>query len=327
MSSDGFQKLEKEFRSRHKFYANRWFRLITFGVAVTFTSCVYCGWQQYSLMLMKGGKYFWLCDPFSDYNENDGFVSCAEQEDAVGQLFALASSLESFGALFAGLALDRLGPKISGILGSIIGLIAIVLMVESRADFNVLPFSMALTGLSINLVAFPALILEDWFPSAAATVAAFVIACQGLACLIAPVIWEWWKLMPNVTFRDVWYFYLVVIWIPISIFYALCLPSVREGKAGKEKEKVDEQKSSQELVRAVFSPRFVVLNIVNMVLMVQTSYYQIIVRPFAGQAISDFIGWSLPTTAIWGLLLGLLVDLIKTPSMCILIFCGVSDTL
>eukprot|EP01055_Gregarina_sp_Pseudo9_P005782 Gregarina_sp_Pseudo_9__5781@NODE_861_length_2123_cov_96_050864_g809_i0_p1_GENE_NODE_861_length_2123_cov_96_050864_g809_i0NODE_861_length_2123_cov_96_050864_g809_i0_p1_ORF_typecomplete_len508_score68_55MFS_1/PF07690_16/2_3e02MFS_1/PF07690_16/2_3e07MFS_1/PF07690_16/2_5Nodulinlike/PF06813_13/2e05Nodulinlike/PF06813_13/2_9e02Sugar_tr/PF00083_24/0_021UPF0060/PF02694_15/0_021UPF0060/PF02694_15/2_4e03UPF0060/PF02694_15/2_2e03MFS_3/PF05977_13/1_4e03MFS_3/PF05977_13/0_075_NODE_861_length_2123_cov_96_0508 len=334
-----------------KCVAHRWMRVFFFGAAVTLTSCLYAGWQQYSLILLKGGKYSWLCGPGSITNMDNGFESCEEQDQAVGRLFAVASALELLGAIFAGVALDRLGPRLTGFMGEALGFVAMVMMVISRKGLNLLPLSMVVTGVAINLIAFPALILEDYFPSAAATTAAFVVSCQCLSCAIAPIIWEVWKFFPHWSFVGIWTTYLLAVWIPVSFFYVLTLPRTREiqSKSGPSETVAappDERSSPVEidmlpsrleeaqlptppppsLRAACFSLDFAVMNLINMILMLQTAYYQVVVRSISGPAISDFVGWGLPTQAIWGLILGRIVDFIKTPAMAGIIFIGYAAT-
>eukprot|EP01054_Gregarina_sp_Poly1_P006908 Gregarina_sp_Poly_1__6907@NODE_374_length_9120_cov_202_678449_g308_i0_p3_GENE_NODE_374_length_9120_cov_202_678449_g308_i0NODE_374_length_9120_cov_202_678449_g308_i0_p3_ORF_typecomplete_len463_score59_38MFS_1/PF07690_16/4_1e02MFS_1/PF07690_16/1_3e11MFS_1/PF07690_16/1MFS_3/PF05977_13/0_0014MFS_5/PF05631_14/0_0045MFS_5/PF05631_14/7_1e02MFS_5/PF05631_14/4_5e02DUF2929/PF11151_8/2_5e02DUF2929/PF11151_8/2_5_NODE_374_length_9120_cov_202_678449_g308_i021723560 len=325
---------------------HRWARVIFFGAAVTTTSCLYAGWQQYSLILLKGRKYSWLCSG-DDINMDNGFPSCPAQEQAVARLFAIATALELLGAIFAGVALDQLGPRLTGLIGETLGFLAMVMMIVSREGLNLLPLSMVVTGVAINLVAFPALILEDYFPAAAATTAAFVVSCQCLSCAVAPVIWEVWKYLPNWSFVDLWTFYLVGIWVPVSFFYLLTLPRRRETPPTKElaapavsEDTIHAPLDPEEGVslrvsttypkssfrKACFSPDFAAMNVVNMILMLQTAYYQVIVRPLSGAAISDFIGWGLPTQAVWGLILGRIVDYIKTPAMAGVIFIGYAAT-
>lgn len=307
------------------FINHRWTRVLAFGLAVTFTSCLYAGWQQYSLMLLKGDKYAWLCPPGTRTLQEDQIMSCPEQDRKVSTLFPLAAGFELFGAIVAGVALDRLGPRLTAIIGSISGFISVGLLIISRERLDLMPSSMMITGVAINMIAFPALILEDFFPSAAATTASFVVACQCLSSVIAPVLWALWSSFPRWTFEGIWSAYLAIIWIPCSIFYCLTLPSVRLERNTQETDvELAETKPKPSFAwrpfcSEAFSVRFALLNLINLVLMLQVAYYQVVVRKESGAAVSDFLGWTMPLQAVWGLLLGRVVDRIKTPAMIFLL--------
>eukprot|EP01057_Protomagalhaensia_wolfi_P005733 Protomagalhaensia_wolfi_Nauph_80__5732@NODE_690_length_2108_cov_8_142581_g515_i0_p1_GENE_NODE_690_length_2108_cov_8_142581_g515_i0NODE_690_length_2108_cov_8_142581_g515_i0_p1_ORF_typecomplete_len501_score72_80MFS_1/PF07690_16/4_4e02MFS_1/PF07690_16/1_1e05MFS_1/PF07690_16/0_022MFS_3/PF05977_13/3_3e03MFS_3/PF05977_13/3_7e02MFS_3/PF05977_13/0_00037DUF4512/PF14975_6/2_2_NODE_690_length_2108_cov_8_142581_g515_i01221624 len=322
----------------HHCVTHRWVRLVIFGIAVSFTSCLYSGWQQYSLLLLRGDKYGWLCESAeAEYNSDNGFVSCVAQEQAIARLFPVAAAMELLGSIFAGFALDSTGPRITAFFGEVLGLGAIVMIMFSNSRLNLLPASMVVTGVAINLVAFPALILEDWFPTAAATTAAYVVACQCISCIVAPVMWEIWKFFPAWTFNQIWTVYLGAIWIPASLLYIIALPKKREIPSleipapTEDPEAIDiiEPHPSAEKVpflRAFFTVDYAIMNVVNAILMLQATYYQVMVRPIAGQRISDFVGWGLPTQAIWGVMLGRIVDYIKSPAMGAILFLGYAGT-
>eukprot|EP01056_Protomagalhaensia_sp_Gyna25_P002496 Protomagalhaensia_sp_Gyna_25__2495@NODE_23_length_7676_cov_49_997512_g16_i0_p3_GENE_NODE_23_length_7676_cov_49_997512_g16_i0NODE_23_length_7676_cov_49_997512_g16_i0_p3_ORF_typecomplete_len468_score41_04MFS_1/PF07690_16/3_8e02MFS_1/PF07690_16/0_00013MFS_1/PF07690_16/0_0017MFS_3/PF05977_13/4_7e03MFS_3/PF05977_13/18MFS_3/PF05977_13/1_6e02MFS_3/PF05977_13/0_0013_NODE_23_length_7676_cov_49_997512_g16_i033494752 len=326
----------------HRCVTNRWVRLVIFGIAVSFTSCLYSGWQQYSLLLLRGDKYGWMCESAdAEYNSDNGFVSCVAQEQAIARLFPVAAAMELLGSIFAGFALDSTGPRITAFFGEVLGLVAIVMIMFSNNRLNLLPASMVVTGTAINLVAFPALILEDWFPTAAATTAAYVVACQCISCVVAPVMWELWKFFPAWTFNQIWTVYLAAIWVPSSLLYIIALPKKREIPSLEipvptediEAINIIEPRPSGQgtaekasFFRAFFTIDYAIMNVVNAILMLQATYYQVMVRPIAGQRISDFVGWGLPTQAIWGIMLGRIVDYIKSPAMGSILFMGYAGT-
>lgn len=261
--------------------AHRWVRVVVYGLAVTLTSCLYAGWQQYSLILIRGGKYSWKCGGEQSLNEIDrGAWVCPEQEQAIGSLFPLVAALELAGAVFAGVALDQYGPRTTATAGEIMGVISTLMMVFSTQKRNMLTASMIITGIAINLIAFPALILEDFFPSAAATSAAYVVSCQALSSLVAPIIWALWRRNPQWTFDGIWLFYLAFLWIPFAMVYIFCLPGRRTPVPKEEEDLCDEEllaalscPTYHTLLTLALSPEFIIMNIINIILMLQVNSF------------------------------------------------------
>lgn len=319
----------------------RWIKVVIFGLAVTFTSCLYAGWQQYSLILIRGERYQWLC---TDLTESEpGLMSCETQERRIGSLFSIAAGFELIGAIVAGIVLDRWGPRHTAIAGSLLGIVATIMLICSGQRIDLMPLSLILTGISINLIAFPALALERDFPNAAATTAAYVVSCQCLSSILAPVIWFLWERNSHWTFEEIWTVYLCVIWIPVSVLYWIALPSTNH--PNKTANQVDQSspcsvQSSQEIAAAEpettaeFTPPpfdwiefwaaccsrpFLLMNFIGILLMLDTVYYQLIIRKQSGILASNFLGWTMPLQAFWGLILGRITDHIKTPAMTIIL--------
>lgn len=78
-------------------------------------------------------------------------------------------------------------------------------------------------GLAVNILAFPSLILEDYFPGNSTICAAFTLACQGLGTLVAPIGIE---LMDNfdIDFYSLWNYYIYLVFLPISVLYIWLTP-------------------------------------------------------------------------------------------------------
>ncbi|EZG55354.1 major facilitator family transporter [Gregarina niphandrodes] len=293
---------------------DRWLRVVVYGLAVTLTSCLFAGWQQFSLILLKGGAFAWRCtDGVEENAELPGLYTCAVQEKAVNSLLPIASGIELAGGVVAGVALDWVGPRVCAFLGSTIGFLAYTMLVYSSQKHNMYAAALAVSGIAINLIGFPALTLEDYFPSAAATTAAYVIACQCLSSVIPPVMWLLWKHHPGWTFQQLWWGYLLGIWIPISIPYLALLPFKRHRNQAIAQDATQEPFSAKRLLKYLGSLPFVVMNLLSIVLMLQTSYWQMILRSQLGVAISEFLGYTMPTQAVWAIIIGRITDYTKTP--------------
>lgn len=218
----------------------------------------------------------------------------------------------------------------SELCAQVLGLGSVILVIVSGPRLDLLPASMVVTGFAINLIAFPALILEDYFPGRSATTASFVVSCQCLSSIVAPVLWLLWGFFPWWTFGGIWAGYLFFVWIPFSVFYISTLPAKREISIGQPSDQEPREPgelvqrevaevNSKDFKQACCSAPFVLLNLVNVVLMLQVAFYQVIVRRESGTHISDFLGWTMPLQAVWGLILGRIVDRVKTPAMTVLL--------
>ncbi|XP_055388742.1 arginine transporter 1-like [Condylostylus longicornis] len=242
-------------------FSNRWLRLVAYGIVTMSCCAIYFGWQQFQKILFQGGTYAWLCteqDPNWSYEVNG---ACAAQNAKAQMLYTIASAMEyvvgvsdknmifpfltSHLQAAAGVALDHLGPRLCGLTGLAVLFLGVVLLIFASQSFQVYIVSMILLGGSVrlqflsrreslyslvsqvNLIAFPAVLAGDFFPSHQALVIAFIVACQIGCAAIAIVLLEIWRANPSLSMHHLFWGYLGVVWLPCCVLYFFFLPCRR----------------------------------------------------------------------------------------------------
>lgn len=215
--------------------------------------------------------------------------------------------------------------------------------VFSSEYMNLLPTGAILSGLAVNIVAIAPLILEDQFPDNQALAASYTLGMQGLASLIAPMMTLVWNAFPSLTYEYIWLTYITFIFCPIAFCHILASPRIREsllqdhemakairdhkGEAPKSvaQSAVEMGANLGGLLTHVVTLEFISITIISAVCLLMGSYYFAVVDTASGPNIGAFLGWTGFLDTVYGLALGALCDVIKTPPMIILDLCGVSQ--
>lgn len=298
-------------------------------------------------MLFRSGAYRWQCtaDELATMGIDD---YCTKQYNSVNNLLIVAQSCEYIFGVIAGISLDRLGPFITGSVAIVMHLVGVILYMYSRQQVVAyVPATIFFAG-AINMACFPMLALADMFPKWKGLVMSIIVAAQLVSTMMGPVLKAIWDANPRFTFKGVFGGYLAFCFLPLSVFYILCLPMSRPDLAPEEADvsghdiEIAHHEVAQPAgaVKSAESPNsahdivsdsFIVVDgrkrrrrytlwqqfasidyimfalwyIINIILY---GYYPTTVLDQAGKNVSDFLGYIGPSQAVFGILLGLIVD-------------------
>eukprot|EP00922_Rhytidocystis_sp_ex-Travisia-forbesii_P022458 GHVS01032891.1.p1 GENE.GHVS01032891.1~~GHVS01032891.1.p1 ORF type:complete len:643 (+),score=124.32 GHVS01032891.1:168-1931(+) len=144
------------------------------------TARIYFNWMNLSNVLYRYDAYIWLCDS-PDRSHGPAEPKCPEQEEAISDLFlACLASAFSF-SLVAGTLLDYVGPKITGILGQLIGAIAWLMLSFASERHNTLLAGFVFVGLGSDTGFLPSLPIANLFPGNEGLVVAFLGAAKSIS--------------------------------------------------------------------------------------------------------------------------------------------------
>lgn len=203
-----------------KWLQSTWVSICIYFLACFFTSALHYGWQQYQMLLIRDGAYNWKCSPGDELLEEN---SCQAQQDAVGALYSVASGCEYISAAVGGVLLDHLGPRKTAIIGEITWAVGTLCLAFASDSARIYPLAMALLGLSVNITCFPSLTMLEMFPKWKGLMVAVMLGSQNAATGIPPVLYKIMQ-VTNCSLRDLWLIYLVAIWVPVTLLYAIALP-------------------------------------------------------------------------------------------------------
>eukprot|EP00914_Ancora_sagittata_P008837 GHVO01017112.1.p2 GENE.GHVO01017112.1~~GHVO01017112.1.p2 ORF type:complete len:486 (+),score=71.50 GHVO01017112.1:2297-3754(+) len=209
-------------KSKQAWHENKWTRLTVYSLACFFNTCIYYGWQQWSMMIFRRGAYEWLC---TDEERQEGNMPvCDAQDSKVQFMYTISSSMEYTFGLIAGIILDNVGPRVCAIIGELIWGAGMLILAFCSQDFQGYMPAAVMIGAGVNLVAFPALILEDFFDKYSNLLISLVLSLQVMSSAVAPIM----ELMVDedgfYTFQVALFLYLGICWLPLLFVYPLTLP-------------------------------------------------------------------------------------------------------
>lgn len=309
-------------------------QLISAGIAVSFTSCLPHSWQQYSLILLRGGLFADKCDVLEQ--------PCLSQEKHLGDLLSIFIAAWSGGGVLAGPCIDKLGPKLTAVIGQTMQILGTLLLAFSDNNHIVTIISLAIQGLFCNFILYAAMILSDFHPNHSTLVTAYVVSAQFLGALIPPMILLLWDQNSGWTFRNIWATYAVAIMLPISLLFIYTTPASRPifrepsitvsslsqlpsfilsitpteqpGRGSAQsatwaRESLDvveypAPKLNKSLWKEMCSESYLLILLLSSIPGLMHVYYPTVLKDMSGQGVSTFMGWMMVTQSLTCLLLG-----------------------
>ncbi|EZG67512.1 putative transmembrane protein [Gregarina niphandrodes] len=214
---------------------------------------------------------------------------------------------------------------------SILCVLQFELQIHDSPLFDGMTVAAIIGGLSVNLVAYPAMVLECMFPDNAALAVTYseyidalyfiplAVCLQGLCSLVPPLLMKIWRGLPDLTFESYWRSLMMFAAIPLCVVYVLALPKSRDEEEPKEKtEKRPLVKQVEELLEAMATPEYVCVVVLTGILMLMGVWYQSDMASLVGPTIARDMGWWMWTDAFLGLAQGKLCDSVGTPIMILL---------
>eukprot|EP00922_Rhytidocystis_sp_ex-Travisia-forbesii_P010120 GHVS01014842.1.p1 GENE.GHVS01014842.1~~GHVS01014842.1.p1 ORF type:complete len:626 (+),score=84.50 GHVS01014842.1:245-1879(+) len=136
-----------------------------------------------------------------------GEAKCADQEEAISDLFlACLASAFSF-SLVAGTLLDYIGPKATGVLGQLIGACAWLMLSFASENNNTYLAGFVFVGLGSDTGFLPSLPIANLFPGNEGLVVALLGAAKSISFAVAIFMEMGAKQTPSLTWQQVclWY--------------------------------------------------------------------------------------------------------------------------
>lgn len=148
------------------FGLNRYVMLLLYVLHVVLTACDYMGWAALSSMLFRSEAFLWLCAPEEQAtNENKGnIIGCAAQNSSVQQLFAWCYAAHFITTGLAGFLLDFAGPKVTALLGAVMGVFSWILLGACSDSFRAFYPTFVMMGAASGMSYLPMLTVVNLFP-------------------------------------------------------------------------------------------------------------------------------------------------------------------
>eukprot|EP01053_Blabericola_migrator_P006307 Blabericola_migrator_1__6306@NODE_3183_length_1970_cov_346_950079_g1991_i0_p1_GENE_NODE_3183_length_1970_cov_346_950079_g1991_i0NODE_3183_length_1970_cov_346_950079_g1991_i0_p1_ORF_typecomplete_len417_score43_55MFS_1/PF07690_16/2_7e10MFS_1/PF07690_16/53Folate_carrier/PF01770_18/0_00042Lys/PF00062_20/0_079RNA_pol_Rpb4/PF03874_16/0_19DUF2946/PF11162_8/0_57DUF998/PF06197_13/0_87DUF998/PF06197_13/74_NODE_3183_length_1970_cov_346_950079_g1991_i05841834 len=106
-------------------------------------------------------------------------------------------------------------------------MISIVLLVVSSESFQALPAAIVIDGLSCNLIAFPTLVLADYFPNHPVAATSFVLTAELGGAVVCPILLALWRKYPHWSYESLWYVFAFGVTLPLGVLYMVTLPPLK----------------------------------------------------------------------------------------------------
>jgi len=296
---------------------DRWVCMVFYYVAIFLGSCTYYGWQHMQYVLVINTNYEDACDPGTTRPpgaERDSYL-CEGQQNAIDIAYTIASSCEFSGGLVAGLLFDNFGPVITASCGIVLHFVSwpLVLAGGSSALSHT---GFAMMGLSVNLVAIPALIIIRRFPRHVFLQEALNLAAQTLTSFLTPTFYSILQSNPSWTWSNIMSVYLPIA-ACFAVVYLFLLP-FNQSQVPMEIEKV-----TKKLERPVFDkfwkylikPEYVCYFFWYCLMIMQFSMIGVKLDSVAGKEVSEFTGWIFWLQAPLGVCGGLLNEKVSSLSI------------
>ncbi|KFH12203.1 putative transporter [Toxoplasma gondii VAND] len=167
-------------------------RFILLGIYLIYsllTGRVFFAWPSISNMLFRDGAYLWNCGDLDDpaavdhrLEENGGKrFACEDQNTAVQNLFVVCLACAFACALLAGLLLDKLGPKLTGMFGQTCNFTAWVLLGFAGEGVPTYYPAFVLMGVGADSGYMASLSIANLFPGHEALVVALLGSAKSLS--------------------------------------------------------------------------------------------------------------------------------------------------
>lgn len=199
--------------------------LVLYMSSALLTGCIYFALPSYRRMLLLTGAYAWRCDgvaqtgaaaPKADNSDllresaDADLLLCDAQDAALSPLFTMALLSHCIMSAIAGMLLDRIGPKVTALIGH--GLIGLgwLLLAFSSKSFPAYYMAFICIGLGSDTGYLPLLKIVNLFSSKSGT----IISLMGVACTASfgvPVVLEsLWSAHPQWSFATLCCLYTIV---------------------------------------------------------------------------------------------------------------------
>lgn len=180
-------------------------------------------------MLYKDRIYEWRCtdseiSSFYASQTSETFPRCTKQEVAIGRLFTVMSASEYAFAAFAGLLLDEIGPKLTGVAGTLTAFCGWLLFASGSKAHHTYILGSVLLGGSSEMCFYPLLPAADLYPGRESTIMTIFGASRSLSMLI-PLVMRVSTVQANVvSFRKAVLWFACIFTVSCFFVAALFIP-------------------------------------------------------------------------------------------------------
>jgi len=264
-------------------------------------------------VLVMNNNYEDVCEPGTTRPPDatlDEYL-CEGQQNEIDVAYTIASSCEFCGGLLAGLLFDYLGPVITVVCGLVFHFISwpIILVAGPTAVTHV---GFAFLGLSVNLVAIPALIIIRRFPRHVFLQESLNLASQTLTAFIMPTFYSILQGQPTWTWSGIMSVYLPIAAI-FGVVYLFLLP-FNQSQVLMDEEKVTDGKRPvfDRFWKYLIKPEYICYLIWYCLMIMQFSMIGVKLDSVASRRISEYTGWIFWLQAPLGVCGGLLNEKISS---------------
>ncbi|EPR57640.1 transporter, major facilitator family protein [Toxoplasma gondii TgCatPRC2] len=164
------------------FGISRWVLLAIFLFYSFLTGPSYWNWTAFADIFFLRGEYVWGCEPNEiDRTKHAHQPKCDDQDVAVQQLFTIIVASDFSFSCLSGFLLDYAGPRLTGLAGTSVLLLAWCLLGAADETRHMLVPGAILWGLSSSAAFFPCLSVANLFPTSRNTVIGFLGASRTLS--------------------------------------------------------------------------------------------------------------------------------------------------
>ncbi|CBZ56012.1 conserved hypothetical protein [Neospora caninum Liverpool] len=178
------------------FGVNRFIMLGIYLIYSLLTGRVYFAWPSISNMLFRSEAYLWKCGDLDDpsaidlrQEENGGRrFACEDQNTEVQKLFVVCLACAFACALLAGLLLDKVGPKLTGLFGQTCNFTAWMLLGFAGENMPTYCPAFVLMGVGADSGYMASLSIANLFPGHEALVVALLGSAKSLSYAVPTIL-------------------------------------------------------------------------------------------------------------------------------------------
>ncbi|CBZ49539.1 conserved hypothetical protein [Neospora caninum Liverpool] len=179
-----FVALEKiaQIQNKTPFGLSRWVLLGIYLLYAFLAGPCYWNWTAFADIFFLRGEYVWDCEPNTlDPTKGIQQPKCDTQDVSVQRLFTITVACDFSFSCLAGFLLDYAGPRLTGVTGTTILLLAWCLLGAADETHPTLIPGVILWGLSFSAAFFPCLSVSNLFPTSRNTVIGLLGAFRTLS--------------------------------------------------------------------------------------------------------------------------------------------------
>lgn len=171
--------------NRTPYGLSRWIVLSIFCLYAFLAGPCYWNWTPLADILFIRGAYEWKCAA-EDWDSSAKLQEpkCNAQDVEVQRLFTVSMASDFAFSALSGILLDFAGPKVTGLFGSIVLVLAWCLWGAASHSVQTFVPAAVLWGVSFSAAFFPCLSVANLFPTSRNTVIAVLGSCRSLANLV-----------------------------------------------------------------------------------------------------------------------------------------------